>query len=116
MQTRTAEPRLPQERWAMIDFEAAESALVWNSFLPWVGTLAAALTSLSYIPQVRKALPRGSTKDLSLGMLVVLTSGLVLWAIYGLFKPDLIIVAANSAGFALTLAVLACKIRDLRAG
>ena len=30
-----------------------------------VGLLAAALTSLSYIPQVKKALPPGSTEDLS---------------------------------------------------
>lgn len=30
-----------------------------------VGLLAAALTSLSYIPQVKKALPAGSTDDLS---------------------------------------------------
>ena len=31
-----------------------------------VGLFAAALTSLSYIPQVKKALPAGSTDDLSL--------------------------------------------------
>jgi len=30
-----------------------------------IGILAAALTSLSYIPQVAKALPAGSTNDLS---------------------------------------------------
>jgi MtN3 and saliva related transmembrane protein len=30
-----------------------------------IGLLAAALTSLSYIPQVKKALPSGSTDDLS---------------------------------------------------
>lgn len=87
-----------------------------NNFLPWVGVLAAGLTSLSYIPQMRKALPRGSTTDLSLKMLVVLTSGLILWTIYGVFKADFIIVAANSVGCALTGSVLACKIRDLRAG
>jgi MtN3 and saliva related transmembrane protein len=33
------------------------------------------LTSLSYIPQVRKAWQRGSTSDLSLKMLVALTAG-----------------------------------------
>lgn len=37
-----------------------------------LGLLAAALTSLSYIPQVRKALPRKSTDDLSLKMLLAL--------------------------------------------
>ncbi len=42
-------------------------------FFPWIGGLAALLTSLSYIPQVQKAWPRGSTKDLSVKMLAVLT-------------------------------------------
>jgi MtN3 and saliva related transmembrane protein len=50
-----------------------------QSLVPWIGVAAAVLTSLSYIPQVRKAWPRGSTADLSLTMLVVLTTGLLLW-------------------------------------
>ena len=44
-----------------------------------IGLLATALTSLSYIPQVKKALPRGSTDDLSSKMLGVLAAGLALW-------------------------------------
>lgn len=32
------------------------------TFLPWIGGLAAVLTSLSYIPQVGKTQPRGSTE------------------------------------------------------
>ena len=46
--------------------------------IPWIGVCAAVLTSLSYIPQVRKAWPRGSTADLSLKMLIALTIGLAL--------------------------------------
>ena len=87
-----------------------------ESFVPWIGVAAAILTSLSYIPQVRKAWPRGSTKDLSLHMLVVLTSGLLLWVVYGLLKGDLVIVMANCVGAALSGSVLAFKIRDIRAG
>jgi MtN3 and saliva related transmembrane protein len=41
-----------------------------------IGLLAAALTSLSYIPQVTKALPSGSTDDLSSKTLAVLVAGL----------------------------------------
>ena len=85
-----------------------------QAFIPWIGGCAAVLTSLSYIPQVRKAWPRGSTSDLSLKMLVVLTTGLMLWIVYGLLKGDWVIVAANSAGAALTATVLAFKIRDMR--
>jgi MtN3 and saliva related transmembrane protein len=87
-----------------------------ESVVPWIGVCAAVLTSLSYIPQVRKAWPRGSTKDLSLHMLIVLTTGLLLWIGYGLLKSDWVIVAANSVGAALSASVLIFKIRDTRAG
>jgi MtN3 and saliva related transmembrane protein len=82
--------------------------------IPWIGACAAVLTSLSYIPQVRKAWPRGSTADLSLKMLIVLTSGLLFWIAYGLLKGDWVIVAANSVGAILSGSVLAFKIRDTR--
>jgi MtN3 and saliva related transmembrane protein len=81
-----------------------------QGIIPWIGICAAVLTSL------RKAWPRGSTKDLSLHMLVVLTTGLLLWIGYGLLKSDWVIVAANSVGAALSASVLAFKIRDMRAG
>ena len=86
-----------------------------QGIIPWIGVCAAVLTSLSYIPQVRKAWPRGSTKDLSLHMLVVLTTGLLLWIGYGVLKGDWVIVAANSVGAILSASVLAFKIRDMRA-
>jgi MtN3 and saliva related transmembrane protein len=84
-----------------------------QSIIPWIGVCAAVLTSLSYIPQVRKAWPRGSTKDLSLHMLAVLTTGLLLWIGYGL-KADWVIVAANSIGAILAGSVLLFKIRDMQ--
>jgi MtN3 and saliva related transmembrane protein len=66
-----------------------------------LGFVAAALTSLSYIPQLRKALPRGATDDLSLKMLVALFAGLSLWCIYGFVKGDIVIIVANFVGVAL---------------
>lgn len=84
--------------------------------IPWIGGCAALLTSLSYIPQVRKAWPRGSTSDLSLKMLIALTSGLLLWAVYGVLKSDWVIVTANGVGASLSASVLAFKIRDIRTG
>src|SRR3979490_735705 len=92
------------------------TARMIQSLIPWIGVCAAVLTSLSYIPQVRKAWPRGSTKDLSLRMLLVLTAGLLLWVGYVLLKTDWVIVAANSVVAALSGSVLAFKIRDIRSG
>lgn len=82
----------------------------WTTVL---GLAAAALTSLSYIPQVRKAFPRDATEDISLKMLIALFTGLALWIIYGITRGDLVIVAANGVGAVLVSAVLVFKIRDL---
>jgi MtN3 and saliva related transmembrane protein len=78
-----------------------------------LGMLAAALTSLSYLPQLQKAIPQKSTSDLSLKMLVALSAGLCLWVVYGVLKDDWVIMLANSIGATLSLAVLGFKIRDL---
>jgi MtN3 and saliva related transmembrane protein len=85
-----------------------------TSLVTWIGACAALLTSLAYLPQLKKAWPPGSTSDLSLKMLVVLTVGLVLWIAYGLLRSDGVIVAANSIGAVLSASVLAFKVRDLR--
>jgi MtN3 and saliva related transmembrane protein len=79
-----------------------------------IGLLAAALTSLSYIPQVRKALPSGSTGDLSSKTLAVLAAGLALWTVYGMLKGDYVIIVANAVGLALVSTLIGFKIRDAR--
>ena len=80
-----------------------------------LGFVAAALTSLSYVPQLQKALPKDSTSDLSLKMLVALFAGLALWIVYGLMVQDIVIVIANCVGGALVGVVLGCKVRDIMA-
>ena len=85
-----------------------------QAFLPWIGGLAALLTSLSNIPQVQKAWPRGSTKDLSVKMLAVLTMGLGVWIGYGILKEDWVIIVANGVGATLSGIVLFCKFRDMK--
>jgi MtN3 and saliva related transmembrane protein len=67
----------------------------------YVGGIAAILASLSYVPQVRKAWPPGSTKNLSLGMPTTLTLGLGLWIVYGVLRGDWVIDTATAIGSAL---------------
>jgi MtN3 and saliva related transmembrane protein len=55
-----------------------------------LGTLATALSSFSYLPQLKKAMPRDSTSDLSLDMLVALS------VVYGVARDDWVIILANS--------------------
>jgi MtN3 and saliva related transmembrane protein len=76
-----------------------------------VGAIAALLSSLSYIPQVKKVWSGQPTDDLSSRTLIALTSGLVLWVAYGAIKADWIIVVANLVGASLTGFVLYSKQR-----
>lgn len=78
----------------------------------FIGVAAAMLSSLSYIPQVRKVWCGQPTEDLSSRTLIALTCGLVLWVVYGAIKPDWIIVVANAAGAVLTGYVLLHKLRE----
>jgi MtN3 and saliva related transmembrane protein len=80
--------------------------------ITFLGLLAAALTSLSYIPQVKKALPRGATRDLSFKTLGILATGLGLWIAYGAVQGDWVIVIANVIGFLLVATLLVLKRRD----
>src|SRR3954471_17211730 len=77
-----------------------------------VGATAALLSSLSYIPQVKKVWSGQPTDDLSSRTLIALTSGLVLWVVYGVIKADWIIVVANLVGASLTVFLLYHNLRE----
>ena len=62
-----------------------------------IGVVAAMLTSPLYISQVKKVRACQPTEDLSSRTLIALTSGLVLWVVYGAVKADWIIIAASVA-------------------
>jgi MtN3 and saliva related transmembrane protein len=79
-----------------------------------IGVTAALLSSLSYIPLVKKVRAGQPTNDLSLHTLIALTAGLLLSVVYGAFRTDWIIVAANLVGTGLTGFVLYRKLRERR--
>ncbi len=70
-----------------------------------LGSIAAALTMLSFIPQIAKSLKTKSVKDVSFFTLIQLSLGVTLWVIYGLFRKDPIIIFANLVTL-LTLVIL----------
>ena len=78
-----------------------------------VGFVAAACTTLSYIPQVKKAWQTGSTGDLSLKMLTILASGIALWIVYGFLKGDIVIILANTVSLLLLASLVVFKLREI---
>ncbi len=81
------------------------------SLLSIVGLLAEVLLIISQLPQIYKSFKTKSTKDLSLATISLVTAGIVLWVIYGLLKPDPVIVIANAMSLVAFGAILYAKIK-----
>ena len=70
------------------------------------GFIAATLTTIAFIPQAVKAIKTKHTKDLSLGMYIVLNTGIICWLAYGIILNMLPIILANSITLVFTLTIL----------
>lgn len=77
----------------------------------WIGSLAAILTTISFIPQVWQICKTRHTKDISLRMYVLFTCGVGLWLIYGILLAAWPIIIANAVTLALAGTVLILKLR-----
>lgn len=76
-----------------------------------LGLIAAAFTTLAYLPQAIKAWRTKSTKDLSFGMFLMFSIGVSLWLIYGILIKDIPLIAANAVTSLLAFSILIFKIR-----
>lgn len=76
-----------------------------------IGLLAAALTTVSFLPQVVKILKTKHTKAISLLMYVIFATGVLLWLIYGISIKDLPIILANGITLIIAAIVLILKIK-----
>lgn len=81
------------------------------SSVTFLGYSAAALTTLSFVPQALKAWRTRSTHDVSLVMFAMLTVGILLWLIYGLLINDAPLILANLVTGLLAASILYLKIR-----
>jgi MtN3 and saliva related transmembrane protein len=76
------------------------------------GYLAAALTTLSFVPQVWKTLRTRDTRAISLGMYLMFSAGVALWLVYGVLIGAWPVILANGATLVLTSTVLWHKLRE----
>lgn len=76
-----------------------------------VGLIAEVLLIVSQLPQIIKSFKTKSTEDLSLLTIVCVLLGLVFWVVYGLLRPDPIIVIANIMSIGMFSLVLYAKIK-----
>jgi len=76
-----------------------------------IGYCAAALTTLSFLPQAWHTFRSRDVRGISLGMYSAFTLGVALWLVYGLLVAAWPIVLANAITLALAAAILWMKLR-----
>jgi len=81
------------------------------NMIDWLGSIAATLTTTSFIPQVWQVWRTQHTKDISLGMYALFTAGVAMWLFYGILLGSWPIIIANSITVCLAGTVLAMKLR-----
>lgn len=75
------------------------------------GIIAGILTTGAFLPQVIKSWSTHKTKDLSIGMLALLVSGITLWLLYGIRLKDKPIIIANGVTLLLIISLVILKIK-----
>jgi MtN3 and saliva related transmembrane protein len=80
-------------------------------YVTYIGFFSGFCTTIAFVPQAFKVWKTKSTKDISLLMFVVFTTGIVGWLIYGILSDNLPIIIANIITFFLALLILIAKIK-----
>ena len=77
----------------------------------WIGFAAAALTTLSFVPQAWLTFKTRDVSGISLGMYSAFTLGVALWLVYGLALGAWPLILANAVTLSLALAILVMRLR-----
>lgn len=83
-----------------------------QDFSGWIGSMAAVLTTISFVPQVIHSYRKRDLSGVSLSMYSIFTLGVGLWLLYGVIKQDWPLILANSITFCLAAIVLGLKIQQ----
>ena len=76
-----------------------------------IGSVAAVLTTASFVPQAWHSFKTRDVSGVSLGMYSVFTLGVALWLLYGVLLQSWPLMIANSITLVLAAAILGMKLR-----
>ena len=76
-----------------------------------IGSIAATLTTIAFLPQAIQVIKTKSTRDISLVMYVVFTAGVAFWLTYGILLGAVPIIIGNVVTLFLALIVLIMKLK-----
>jgi len=76
-----------------------------------IGSAAAVITTLCWVPQALKVIRTRETRSLSLVMYLMLAIGVTLWLAYGVLIASWPLIVANSVTIFLVAIILGMKLR-----
>lgn len=76
-----------------------------------IGSIAAVITTLSYLPQIWQIWKTKSAADISYGMYGFLFAGISLWLIYGILIDATHMIVANTICLAFIILILGLKLK-----
>lgn len=76
-----------------------------------IGSMAAFLTTASFVPQAWQTFRTRDVSGISLGMYSLFTVGVALWLVYGILLMAWRIIIANAVTTSLALMILLMKLR-----
>ena len=76
-----------------------------------IGSVAGTLTTVAFVPQVIQVVKTKSTRDISLGMFIAFTLGVVCWLIYGVLMHAAPIIIANAVVVVFAAIILGYKLK-----
>jgi MtN3 and saliva related transmembrane protein len=88
--------------------------MLTSSIINGLGFAAAALTTVSFVPQVVLTFRSRDVRGISLLMYSCFTLGVALWLAYGVCLRNWPIVVANGITFALAFSILMMKVLSIR--
>ena len=86
----------------------AGTATVW---IDAIGSVAAVLTTASFVPQAWHSFKTRDVSGISLGMYSLFTAGVAMWLVYGLLLGAWPLIIANSVTLTLAIIILGMKLR-----
>ena len=76
-----------------------------------IGSIAAVLTTASFVPQAWHSFKTRDVSGISLGMYSLFTAGVAMWLAYGLLLGAWPLIIANSVTLSLAIIILWMKLR-----
>jgi MtN3 and saliva related transmembrane protein len=77
----------------------------------WIGSIAATLTTLSFVPQAMRIVRTRHAHSISLPMYLAFTVGVGFWLAYGCILGSWPMIVSNAITFLLAAMILALKLR-----